>query len=154
MLLRATRQRQWARLGTAGSFTGLYRTDEAINLRVLNPGVRVATISINSLGFRGPDILQPKLAGTLRIAFLGASTTFCAEVSGDKIVWTQLVYDEFRKRFPNTAFDFVNGGVPGYTVASSRTNLRHKIAPMQPDVIVIYHATNNLSAEINGCDSN
>lgn len=145
----ATRLRQWTKVGTAGSFTSLYRTDDAIGLRVLNPGVRVGRISTNAAGFRGPEITQPKPAGTLRIAFLGASTTFCAEASGDEMVWPHLVVDELKKRYPGVAFDFVNGGVPGYTVASSRQNLRHKVAPLAPDVIVVYHATNDLSAEVN-----
>ena len=54
-----------------------------------------------------------------------------------------------KQRYPGVTFDFVNGGVPGYTVASSRQNLRHKVAPLEPDVIVVYHATNDLSAEVN-----
>lgn len=145
----ATRLRQWTKVGTAGSFASLYRTDDAIGLRVLNPGVRVGRISTNAAGFRGPEITQPKQAGTLRIAFLGASTTFCAEVSSNEMVWPQLVIDELRRRFPGTTFDFINGGVPGYTVSSLRSNLKHKVAPLQPDVIVIYQATNDLSAEVN-----
>ena len=54
-----------------------------------------------------------------------------------------------KQRYPGVTFDFVNGGVPGYTVASSRQNLRHKVAPLEPDVIVVYHASNDLSAEVN-----
>ena len=43
-----------------------------------------------------------------------------------------------KQRYPGVTVDFVNGGVPGYTVA-----------PLEPDVIVVYHATNDLSAEVN-----
>lgn len=142
------RARQWSRLGTASSFTELYRTDASIGLRVLVPGAQVGRIAVNQAGFRGPEVVQPKPAGTLRLAFLGASTTFCAEVSGNDAVWPQLVAEDLRRRFPGVAIDFVNGGVPGYTVDSSRKNLRHKVAALQPDVIVVYHATNDLSAEV------
>ena len=145
----AVRLRQWTKFGTTASFTDLYRTDERIGLRVLKPNLKVGKVSTNAAGFRGPEITQPKPAHTVRLAFLGASTTYCAEVSSDAAVWPQLVVEELRRRFPETTFDFVNGGVPGYTVASSRKNLRHRVAALQPDIIVVYHATNDLSGEVN-----
>ena len=43
--------------------------------------------------------------------------------------------------------DYVNAAVPGYTVRSSLRNLRERVAALDPDVIVIYHGTNDLSAE-------
>jgi lysophospholipase L1-like esterase len=144
------RLRQWMKFGTIDSLADLYRTDDRIGLRVLKSGVKIGKVSINSAGFRGPEIKQPKPAGTLRLAFLGASTTFCAEVSSDAAVWPQLVVEILRDRFPEANFDFVNGGVPGYTVASSRRNLRHRVAALQPDIVVVYHATNDLSGEVNG----
>lgn len=145
----AVRLRQWLKHGTTASFSELYRTDERIGLRVLKPNLRIGGLSTNSAGFRGPEIAQPKPAGTVRLAFLGASTTYCAEVSSDAMVWPQLVVDELRRRFPGTDFDFVNGGVPGYSVASSLKNLRHRVAVLEPDIVVVYHATNDLSGEVN-----
>lgn len=143
-----SRARQWSRLGTASSFTDLYRVDPAIGLRVLVPGAQVGRIAVNSAGFRGPEIAQPKPDGTLRIAFLGASTTFCAEVSSNDAVWPQLVAEDLRRRFPGVSIDFVNSAVPGYTVDSMRKTLRHRVRPLQPDLIVVYEATNELSAEV------
>lgn len=141
------RLRQWSKHGTASSFDSLYRLDESIGLRVLVPGARMGNISINSLGFRGPEIEMPKPPGRIRIAFLGASTTFCAEVSGDAAVWPQVAVQLLKQRFPGADIDFVNGAVPGYTVASSLKNLQHRVEPLQPDVVVFYEATNDLSAE-------
>ena len=60
--------------------TALYETDEKTGLRVLVPGARHAGVTINRQGFRGPDIPSAKPGGTLRLAFIGASTTFCAEI--------------------------------------------------------------------------
>lgn len=145
----AVRLRQWLKHGTTASFSQLYETDERIGLRVLKPNLRIGSVTTNAAGFRGPEIAQPKPVGTVRLAFLGASTTYCAEVSGDAMVWPQLVADELRRRFPGTAFDFVNGGVPGYVVASSLKNLRHRVAALEPDIVVVYHATNDLSGEVN-----
>lgn len=142
------RYRHYLRVGTAVSQDALYSVDEKLQLRVLNAGVRTERMSINSKGFRGPEIETPKPEGRVRIAFLGASTTFCAEVSGDAAVWPQLVVEQLRAKFPQTSFDFINGGVPGYTVKSSLKNLHHRVAQHRPDIVVIYHATNDLSGEM------
>jgi lysophospholipase L1-like esterase len=142
------RLRQWSKYGTAESYESIYRLDEQIMLRVLVPGARIGNITVNSLGFRGPEIMIPKPRGRIRLAFLGASTTFCAEVSSDLAVWPNLVVDRLRTRFPEVDFDYVNGAVPGYTVQSSRKNLQHRIGKLDPDVVVIYHATNDLSQEV------
>jgi len=142
------RFRQYLRVGSVASQEALYSVDERLQLRVLKPGVRTSRMSINSSGFRGPEIETPKPEERVRIAFLGASTTFCAEVSGDAAVWPQRVVEQLRAAYPGTSFDFVNGGVPGYLVSSSLTNLRHRVLEHRPDIIVIYHATNNLSGEV------
>lgn len=142
------RFRQYQRVGSVVSQEALYSVDQALQLRVLNPGVRTARMSINSSGFRGPEIETPKPEGRVRIAFLGASTTFCAEVSGDAAVWPNLVVEQLRAAYPGTSFDYVNGGVPGYGVGSSLKSLRHRVARHRPDIIVIDHATNDLSGEM------
>jgi len=142
------RLRQWSKYGTAASYESIYRVDEKIGLRVLVPNARMGHITVNSLGFRGPEIPPTKPMDRIRIAFLGASTTFCAEVSGDSAVWPHLVVESLRARFPGTDFDYVNGAVPGYTVQSSLKNLRHRIEHLDPDIVVIYHATNDLSQEV------
>ena len=144
----AARLRQWMKYGTPKSFAAMYGVDPILNLRVLNAGFDSSTIHINSLGFRGPEINRPKPEGTVRIAFLGASTTFCGEVSGDAAVWPQKVTEQLRRDFPAVRFDFVNAGVPGYLVNSTRLNLKHKVAALQPDIIVVYHLTNDLSGEV------
>ncbi len=143
-----TRLRQLSKYGTATSFENLYRFDEKIGIRVLVPNAQIGPITINSLGFRGPEIPIAKPEGRLRIAFLGASTTFCAEVSDESMVWPDLVVESLRARFPGTEFDYVNGGVPGYRVETSHKNLRYKIEKLNPDIVVIYHATNDLSHEV------
>lgn len=56
--------------------------------------------------------------------------------------------EAFRQRHPGRSFDYVNGGVPGHTVASSLRNLELRVAPLDPDLIVIYHGTNDLSGEL------
>ena len=145
----AVRLRQYLKHGASnGSVTTLYKTDEISGLRVLVAGARRGALSINQQGFRGPDIQWPKPAQTLRLAFIGASTTFCAEVSRLEETWPHLVTVVLKSKYPRQSFDYVNGGVPGYTVESSLKNLKFRIKPYSPDAIVIYHATNDFSADV------
>jgi lysophospholipase L1-like esterase len=140
------RVRQYIKYGAFGNISDI-KVDSKTGLRVLEPGNQTANISINSHGFRGPEIEHPKPENRLRLAFLGASTTYCAEVSNNDAVWTELVRDSLEEKLPGVSIDYVNGGVPGYTAVNSLTNLETRIAPLDPDVVVIYHATNDLSKD-------
>ena len=139
----AVRARQRIRYGTFGQIHEV-QIDEATGLPVLVAGHRTATMSINSLGFRGPEPAPPS-DEVIRIAFLGASTTLCAEVSSEEATWPSLVVAALSERFAPQRFDYVNAGVQGYSVEDSRISLEHAVAPLEPDVIVIYHATNDLT---------
>lgn len=123
----------------------LYVTDQTSGLRVPKPHGQFGGITFNSLGFRGPELQQPKPPGTIRLAFLGASTTICAEIADNDKTWPHLVYQELQTKYPDVRFDYVNGGVSGYGVADSLKNLRYRIAQLEPDIIVIYHAANDFS---------
>jgi lysophospholipase L1-like esterase len=144
----ALRVRQTLKYGWSGTVESMYRLDERIGLRVPIASLNLGRLSTNSLGFRGPEIAQPKPDRTIRLAFLGASTTWCAEVGGNDQVWPHLVAQHLQRTYPQSKVDYVNAGVPGYTVASSTRNLQHRVSSLSPDVIVIYHATNNLSGEL------
>jgi len=134
--------------GSAATVEQYYTVDKRIDLRVPIANLRTARIETNSLGFRGPEIRMPKPKEAVRIAFLGASTTWCAEVSGNDKVWSHLATEDLRREFPGVDIDFVNAGVPGYVVKSSLKNLEHRVEPLQPDIVVIYHATNDMSVEL------
>ncbi len=144
----ATRVRQALKYGSASTLEDYYTVDRNINLRVPIANLSIGRISINSLGFRGPEIAVPKPAGTVRLAFLGASTTWCAEVSGNDFVWPHLVTASLGRTFPSVRFDYVNGGVPGYTMESLLKSMQYRVAPLRPDVIVIYEISNNFSGEL------
>jgi lysophospholipase L1-like esterase len=144
----AVRLRQMLKYGSATIADGYYMVDSSIKLRVPVPGFSNGRISVNSLGFRGPEITMPKPPGTVRLAFLGASTTWCAEVSGNDFVWSHLVSQSLGRVFPGAHFDYVNGSLPGYSISALLRNLRYRVAPLAPDVIVIYEAANDLSGEL------
>jgi hypothetical protein len=140
--------RQHLKYGSVATLEEQFTVDPGLNLRVPVAGFSGGHISVNSLGFRGPEIAVPKPPGTVRIAFLGASTTWCAEVSSNEHAWPHLVTVELSRAFPTARFDYVNAGVPGFTLESVHKNFVHRVAPLQPDVIVIYEAANNMSGEM------
>jgi lysophospholipase L1-like esterase len=123
----------------------LYRESAELGIRELVPSTTAGHIHINSLGFRGPEIATPKADGTTRIAFLGGSTTLCAEVSGDADAWPAVTVERLRRQLTKRDFDYINGGVPGYTTRDSRRAFDARVARHAPDIAVIYHATNDLS---------
>lgn len=144
----AIRIRQTLRYGSAATVDEYYTVDPKLDLRVPIANMSKGHVSVNSLGFRGPEIAMPKPPGLVRVAYLGASTTWCAEVSGNDYVWPHIATASIASAYPDTRFDYVNGGVPGYTVSSSLKNLERRIAPLDPDVIVIYEGINDLSGEL------
>lgn len=140
------RARQYIKYGTFVNVSTNH-VDTASGLRIPTPNLKTATIRINSQGFRGPEIKMPKPDGVFRLAFVGASTTYCAEVSSNEMVWAHLVSKGLAERYPANKFDYINGGVSGYSTETSLINLEKRILPLNPDVVIIYHATNDLSAE-------
>lgn len=121
--------------------------DPGSGLKVPAPSQNVGRWHINALGFRGDEIALEKPPGAVRIAFLGASTTFCAEASGDSKTWPARVCALLAERFPGKRFECVNSGIPGIGIDECRKLLKHRVAPVRPDVIVVYEATNDLSRD-------
>jgi len=143
----AVRIRNQIRYG--GTFWGVdqtYEKDPATGLRMPIPESRFGPIAINSYGFRSPPITIEKPVGRLRIAFLGGSTTYCAEVSSNAMTWPALVVTALRRHWPRLDVDYINAGVPGYTAADSLRRLKLQLARFAPDIIVIYQSTNDLEA--------
>jgi lysophospholipase L1-like esterase len=141
------RARQWLRHGSASGHDALYTHDAAARLRVLRPGAQQAGVTINAHGFRGPPLESPKPSKRIRIAYVGASTTFCAEVP-DAQVWAQIATAALQREFPNASFDFINAGVPGYSVDSSLRHFQRYVREQAPDAVMVYHATNDMSYEL------
>lgn len=144
------RVRSWIRFGSAaaGFVDQLKVYDENLEMWGLQPNFRQdgsrISIRTNSLGFRGPEISRRKPEQTIRIACLGASTTFCAEVSRDEKTWPHRLQELLSDRFPGVSIEVINAGVPGYVAEESLKNLTHRVLPLEPDLLVVYHAHNDI----------
>jgi lysophospholipase L1-like esterase len=140
------RFRQHLRYGVAAPQASNTAPDPVTGLQVPKPGYHAGSIVINSQGFRSPELTQPKPPGTFRLAFLGGSTTFCAEVSSPDKTWPHRVAEIVRIASVQPV-DYINAGVPGYTTAEMLTNFRARVQKLRPDVVVIYEATNDISSD-------
>ncbi len=116
----AVRIRQWVRVGQVRTVDDTLTVDPETGLRIPVPNLVRGPIQINSRGFRGPDVTVPKPPGVIRLAFLGGSTTYCAEVSSTELTWPHLVWQSLRGALPAVRFDYVNAGVPGYGLDAIR----------------------------------
>jgi lysophospholipase L1-like esterase len=113
----------------------------------LVPGVSIRfagprTITVNSLGFRGPEFAAEKPAGTLRIFCLGESSTFGLAES-DEQVWPRRLEERLRAAVPGRRVEVVNAGVPGYSSYESLVYLEQEIVRYAPDAVVVYHTWND-----------
>jgi lysophospholipase L1-like esterase len=102
-------------------------------------------ISINSLGFRGPEISASK-DGCYRIVTLGESSTFGMTIDADDKPWSErlegIIHQRLKTRRP---VQVINAGVPAYTIEASLRRLPNEILPLQPDMIISYHGANGFA---------
>ena len=143
----AVRLRQWMRYGTIRAEAVDYVTDPVSGLPHAKPNMDNGRVRTDSHGFRNPELAIPKPPGRIRLAFVGASTTFCSEVTNNEATWPSLVVRKLAAHYPAVSFDFVNAAQPGYGVESSLTNLRLRVVPLAPDFLLYYEASNDLSKD-------
>jgi lysophospholipase L1-like esterase len=102
--------------------------------------------TINSHGFMStPELSVAKPEGTLRILFLGGSSTAGTGVDlADDETWPWQVVENLKAAFPERTIDFINGALGGYTTFESYGRLWSRLRVYEPDVIVMYHAWNEM----------
>ena len=146
----AVRARSWLKYGGAATSLRdpLITYDASLDLYVPTPGYEVKGrgigVKINSLGFRGDEFSRRKPAGTVRIAVLGASTTFNMEVSSNHATWPHQLQEKLRAAHPGVSLEVVNASLGGYVAADNHKNLRHRVLPLDPDLVIYYEAHNEI----------
>ena len=98
----------------------------------------------NRFGFRGPDVPIDKPPATIRLAFVGASTT----VGHWRLPWS---YPELVLHWLNVwarenhlpfHFDGVNAGREGMASAAITAITAQEVLPLEPDLVVYYEGAN------------
>ena len=102
-------------------------------------------MEVSRFGYRGAQIPLNKPPGTIRIAFVGASTT----VSGHGMPYS---YPEYVGRwlnlwadreFSGMRFETVNAGRSGISSPDIRGVVRSELLPLEPDMVVYYEGANS-----------
>ncbi len=109
---------------------------------------RIHQATSNNLGFRGTrDVAVEKPPRTFRVACLGGSTTWSTGASSDEHAWPavleRLLDDALDPDGPWDDVEVLNAGVSGYSLMESFINLKQRVLPLQPDLVIVYHAVND-----------
>src|SRR3989442_1201395 len=102
---------------------------------------------MNRFGWRGPDLELNKDGRTVRIAFVGASTTVAPS-------YLPFSYPEFighwlnlwiRGRHPQTRVEVINAARTGIDSSSIAAIVQQEVVPLEPDLVVYYEGANSLA---------
>jgi lysophospholipase L1-like esterase len=96
--------------------------------------------TINSLGFRTPEIEVRKPAGTRRIVILGDSQTESYTVSDDE-TYARLLEAELAEEFP---VQVISLGVGGFSTDQELLSYLQYGAQYQPDLVLLQFSTNDV----------
>ena len=98
----------------------------------------------NTFGYRGPDISLNKPHGTVRIAFVGASTTIAPHAEAysypDLVGFWLNLWARARNR-PLT-FETINAAREGTNSRTFQAVVRQELVPLEPDLVVYYEGAN------------
>ena len=90
---------------------------------------------INNLGFRGPDVKQPKSADAFRILILGDSVAEGYGVHDDEAIWPAVLARELRQI--NLSVEVINLAVSGYNTRQELAVLKHIGLQLEPDLVLL-----------------
>ncbi len=101
------------------------------------------SVTINSLGLRGAEVMQPKPPGVFRVIVTGGSTTFGFGASSDSATIPAYLEQILRQQ-TGLKVEVINAGVPGYDSAQELVQLELRLLQLQPDMVIVYDGANDL----------
>ena len=136
LMLRIVQTRKYGGVDVVEKGDAFYR-EQGTGLRLPKPGVRLGAVRINSAGFRSPEIPHQASPGTLRLAFLGSSTTYDAG-SPDEYTWPNLTAKMLQSHVPSgCTVDFLNAGLPGFGTSDMQAHFEAHVKQFRPDAVII-----------------
>ena len=103
----------------------------------------------NKLGYRGADIDLPKPDGVFRIVALGGSTTYSTGTSPEES-YPAFLQQILREDYGYTQVEVINGGMSGYSSWENLANFAFRVLELDPDMIIVYAAVNDVVARESG----
>ncbi len=106
-----------------------------------------ATLLVDQHGFLASDygLSFSRADDQIRIATIGGSTTANINLAYEEN-WPGQLGLLVGQALPKKHVRVINASVPGFDTAQSVANLALRVMPFQPDVVIIYHAYNDLKA--------
>lgn len=98
------------------------------------------SLTTNALGLRDDPVAIPKPANEYRILSLGESSTWGHGVKRTETYSAQL---EVMLNATGRSVNVINAGVPAYTIQQSAVYLSEEGSRLQPNVVLVYHQTND-----------
>ncbi len=111
----------------------------------LNYGLTPDYSDHNSLGYRGPEFSLEKPAGTFRIVAMGGSTTYGATLENWRDAYPAQLERILHDEYGYAQVEVINAGVGGYSTWDLLADLTYRILDLDPDLVIIYTATNDVS---------
>ena len=131
---------------------GLYLQTTSSERPQLRPGARLRglfyDVTINALGFRGPELVHPRPANALRIWCAGGSTTFDIYAPDDESTWPGQLQAMLQEQLPDRAVEVINAGIPGEILTGNTEDLVRHFNQVRPNILVIYQGPNTLRKAI------
>lgn len=90
---------------------------------------------LNSYGCRGPEPVVPKPADTVRILCLGGDQLFGA-TTPEELHFCRHLQQHLQERSSPT-LEILNGAVPGGSPCTQYLRLKHELAALQPDYVLL-----------------
>lgn len=100
-------------------------------------------VTVNALGFRGPEVAVPKPHGRFRVVVVGDSLTMGWGVADDE-TYAARFERLLHARFPGRDIDVLNLGVGGYDTRQEVTLLARDAARLEPDLVLVGFYSNDV----------
>jgi lysophospholipase L1-like esterase len=131
-----------------GNPQGLYIDRDPSQRPQLKPGASLEglefKISINSSGFRGPDLANPRPDNAFRVWCIGGSTTFDILAPDNDATWPAQLQAALQQALPERTVEVINAGIPGEILWGSTQDFVAFQDQVQPDLLVIHSGPNDL----------
>lgn len=104
------------------------------------------SIETNSYGFRSHEFPERKEPADFFVLCFGGSSTYGYAAASNRDTWPERLETKLQARFPSRNVKVFNLGLDMATTAVSAVNLALIGAHLQPDLVIVYHGFNDLSA--------
>jgi len=120
------------------------------NIQILGdeiiPNQSTESITINSLGFRGPEFSEMKSPDTYRIFMVGGSTMFGAGATSDETTIPGYLQNLLNEKDFEFNIEVINSGIQGADSNSELKLIKQKLVHYHPDLVIVYDGWNDLRA--------